>query len=251
MPTMYKLGKTCKVCGKKLSDLNKTGFCSVHRDRTGANNPFFGKKHSKETLAKAKEKCRKASIEKWKDPEYREKVIKGATGKKRSDEFKEIQREHALKQMQNIEQRQLRSEAMKQSWQNGNIVFHTHRSPNFSKDEKYFGELLRDKLGDNKIYLEDNFRIERDDLPKRYYYPDFRYKNYIIEFDGDFWHAHNREDSDIVHHNVTAKEIHDNDAKKTALYERKGFTVIRIWQSEFLSNKENCIENILKIILQE
>ena len=71
MPTTYKLGKTCKICGKKLSDLNKSGFCNIHRDRTGANNPFFGKHHSKEILDKAKEKCRAASIKKWEDPEYR------------------------------------------------------------------------------------------------------------------------------------------------------------------------------------
>ena len=249
MPTTYKLGKTCKTCGKKLSDLNKSGFCNIHRDRTGANNPFFGKHHSKETLDKAKEKCRAASIKKWEDPEYRARVINGTTGKTRSEDFKETQRQNALAQMQNEQQRILRSKAMKESWKNGKISFHENHTPNFSKDEKLFGSILRERLGDNAKYLDDKFKVERDDLPKHYYCPDFRYKNYIIEFDGDFWHAHNIEDNEIVHHNITAKEIRDNDSKKTRLYEKNGFIVIRVWQSDFLSNKDDCINKVLSIIL--
>ena len=41
--------ETCK-CGNKKVTMAK--ICAKCRDRTGANNPFFGKKHSPETLAK-------------------------------------------------------------------------------------------------------------------------------------------------------------------------------------------------------
>ena len=49
--------KKCKICGKILSDRNKSGYCISHLPRSGANNPFFGKKHKKEVIEKMKKKC--------------------------------------------------------------------------------------------------------------------------------------------------------------------------------------------------
>ena len=49
MSITYKLNRTCPTCGIRISDKNKSGFCNKHRDRTGINNPFFGKTHSKDT----------------------------------------------------------------------------------------------------------------------------------------------------------------------------------------------------------
>lgn len=43
MSATYRLNKLCPVCGKRLSDKNKSGYCNIHRDRTGENNPFFRK----------------------------------------------------------------------------------------------------------------------------------------------------------------------------------------------------------------
>lgn len=57
MSSTYKLNRVCPVCGKLLNDKNKTGYCNKHRDRTGANNSFYGKRHSKETVDKIKKTC--------------------------------------------------------------------------------------------------------------------------------------------------------------------------------------------------
>ena len=66
--------RVCPTCGAKVSDQNKSGFCNRHRDRTGANNPFFGKKHSQETLDRAREKKKEATKKLWQNEEYRKKV---------------------------------------------------------------------------------------------------------------------------------------------------------------------------------
>ena len=108
--------------------------------------------------------------------------------------------------------------------------------------------MLKDALKENSIYLKHNFKLKRKD--KGYYCPDFKYKNFIIEFDGDFWHAHNKEDSEIIHHNITAKEIHEKDNQKTKFYEESGYTVIRVWQSDYLNNKQKIIEEIKNRLLQ-
>ena len=41
MSLTYKLNRICPVCGTKISDKNKSGFCNRHRDRTGKNNSFL------------------------------------------------------------------------------------------------------------------------------------------------------------------------------------------------------------------
>jgi len=40
-----KLRNQCLVCHKELGLNNKSGYCNKHRDRTGINNAFYGKKH--------------------------------------------------------------------------------------------------------------------------------------------------------------------------------------------------------------
>lgn len=50
------LHHNCVSCGKELSHHGKhgNGYCNSCRDRTGSKNPFYGKKHSAETIAKLK-----------------------------------------------------------------------------------------------------------------------------------------------------------------------------------------------------
>lgn len=254
MSNTYKLNRTCPTCGKSISDKNKSGYCNIHRDRTGQNNPFYGKTHSKDTMDRIKEKSKQTMIDKWaNDPEYVKHVKEGLKSEKNklahtSEEFRKIQSNHAKQQMKNPEQIKLRSNAMKTRWENNLIEWHPHRGPNFSKDELRFGDLLRDALGDNSSKLITKFKLERDDYPKHYWCPDFKYENFIIEFDGDYWHANGYDDNEIVHHNMTAKEIRERDEMKNAAYRRAGFSVIRIWQSDFKQDNSACVNHVLSII---
>lgn len=70
MSLTYKLNRHCKHCGKLINDKSKTGCCRLCYNKyemLGKNNPFYGKKHSNETIEHLKEKCKIASTEKWKD----------------------------------------------------------------------------------------------------------------------------------------------------------------------------------------
>lgn len=253
MSHTYKLNRTCPTCGRSISDKNKSGYCNRHRDRTGPNNPFYGKTHSQETINSIKEKCKIASTKLWEDHVYVERVKEGLKSEKNklahtSEEFRKTQSQHAKQQMKNPEQRELRSNAMKANWENNLIEWHAHRGPNYSKDELRFGDLLREALGTNASKLITTFKLERDDYPKHYWCPDFKYENFIIEFDGDYWHANGYDDNEIVHHNITAKEIRERDEMKNAAYRRAGFSVIRIWQSDFKQDKSACVNHVLSII---
>jgi len=249
MSVTYRLNKLCPVCGKKLSDKNKSGYCNIHRDRTGENNSFFGKHHSKETVEQIKKTCAIRTHELWQNDEYRNHVIDGATGLKRSEEFKELQRQHALEQFDNPDQRELRAKRMKQSWIDGNIHKTEHYSPNFSKEQTEFGEELKKLLGENSVNLDCKSTISYED--GKWLFPDFKYKNYIIEYNGDFWHANPKQFNadDIVHHNIKAKEIWEKDKLRNELLEKLGYIVINIWASEYKENKEHVLNEIVRKIL--
>ena len=248
-----RIPRYCATCGALLSKDNKSGYCAHHRDRTGPNNPFYGKTHSEKTLNQLKVSCKNAATKKWQDPEYAAKVKAGLKSEANllahtSDEFRKKQSENAKQQMKDASQLACRSAAMKNSWETGKLEFNQVRTPNFSKIELKFGAMLSDSLGDNKSRLVQHYRIERDDMPKHYYYPDYKYETFIIEVDGDFWHARNVPDDEEVHHGITAKEIRAEDAKKTKLYESKGFTVLRIWANDFKARPDETIRSIVEQI---
>ena len=64
MKQTFFLERTCSHCGKLINDNNKSGFCGkcyVKYGKSGKNNPFYGKKHTKETIENIRNKCAKAS----------------------------------------------------------------------------------------------------------------------------------------------------------------------------------------------
>lgn len=175
-------------------------------------------------------------------------MIDGATGLKRSDEFKETQRQHALKQFENNEQREMRSKTMKQSWEDGLIHKNEHYSPNFSKEQVEFGEELKKILGEAGNDLECNATIKYED---KWIFPDFKFKNFIIEYNGNFWHAdpNKFKADDIVHHNITAKEIWKRDDFRRTVFEKQGYIVIEVWADDYKENKEKILNEIVRQIL--
>lgn len=66
--------ETCKaislaMTGKTLSEEHKKALCEAHADFSGKNNPFYGKKHSKEIIAKIKNTKRLNKMIKWLEKE--------------------------------------------------------------------------------------------------------------------------------------------------------------------------------------
>jgi len=244
--------KYCKTCGKLLTKGNKTGYCNIHRDRTGANNSFYGKKHSSEVIEKIKVKCSEASKKLWTNDEYREKVIFNTTGLKRSEEFKETQRKNAYKQFEDKSQRDIRSQKMKETWQNGNITILSHPSINKSKKEIILMNKLKEQLGDN-FEIDKVIHYIDSDNKNKWLYPDGCYNNIVVEYNGDYWHANPEKykENDIVHHNIIAKDIWKNDSEKIKLYNNLGYKVIVIWEKDYKENPEKIIDKIVGEIIND
>lgn len=235
-----KLGKTCTECGISITDKNKSGYCNIHRDRTGVNNPFYGKTHSQETVDRIKEATSKNSKELWKNEEYRQKVIAGVS-KPRREGFKEEQSARVTQWYKdNPEQKTLRSITMKKSWNDGKIEPNSN-SINSSKLEK---ALFKDVKG---IALDVEQLKTIKDSSGRWMFPDILVEGrVIIEFYGDYWHANPRKykEKDIVHHNITAKEIWDRDKERINRLNNMGYCVEVVWEDEYKNDKEAVLDKL-------
>lgn len=207
----FGLLKRCFTCGTELAKNNQSGYCNSCRDRTGENNPFFGKTHKPETITAIKERTREASQALWQDPKYREKVISGVS-KPRPESFKKEQSER-MKQWykDNPEQRKLRSKRMKRSWEEGVITQNNHQnSQRFSKLELQLFADLQEILGeDDVVWNKTVWGVDG-----RWMGPDFIVERLgvVIEFFGNYYHANPSIYSfDDIIINRTAQEVWDYD----------------------------------------
>lgn len=224
-----KLNFYCNKCGVKLSKNNKyKTHCIKHRDRTGEKNSFYGKKHSIESISKIKIKTSIASKEKWKDNTYRNKVISGATGKKRSKKFKKKQRENALLQFKDPKQREIRSKKMKESWENGKI-FHNIAKISSSKKEKELFLFFKKNLKNSNV---DKKTVRSG---KKYFFPDIVIEDKIIvEYYGDYWHGNPKKykKGDLVAKNIPAEKVWKRDKIRQNKLEKLGYKFYIVWQSD-------------------
>lgn len=153
--------------------------------------------------------------EKWKDPEYRHKVVEGATGKKRSDEFKRKQSENMKKYYREHPERRLAQGAVfSKAWAEGkhsfsgnpgNCIYHR------SKAEIMFFNALTNHFSEKYVK-----RVSL--LSKRFKnktaFPDvLLFDTLVIEYNGDYFHANPDlyDPEDIVCYGMTAQEVWDRE----------------------------------------
>jgi G:T-mismatch repair DNA endonuclease (very short patch repair protein) len=237
---MNNIDRVCPVCGRTLSLKNKSGFCTKHRDRSGINNPFYGKKHTQATKDKLVAINKVASVEKWKDPEYRAKVIK-AVSKPRREGFKEEQSKRIAKWYKdNPEQKTIRSEHMTKSWREEKISPNNNNfSCNESKLELELFSMLKEVCDVEKITLHNE--------EGKWFLPDAvaEKEGTIIEFFGDYWHANpSRYNTDDLIKGIPAQSIWDKDEARMQSLRDMGYLVIVVWESEFKADKEGTVSNI-------
>jgi len=60
-------------------------------------------------------------------------------------------------------------------------------------------------------------------------------KNMLIEVDGDYWHA---KDKDLKDMSPVQKKIFYNDLRKNAIAKQNGFDLERVWEDEILNEYE-------------
>lgn len=249
----HSLIKKCTKCKKEISNDNKTEFCNHCRDRTGKNNPFYGKKHKRETIEKTKVKLSKISKNNWLNPEYRIKVINGVS-KPRKESFKKEQSERITQwYIDNPEQIEIRRKSMKQNWQTGKIIKNGY-SCNRSKIELNLLEEI-------KKICNDNMSIKTIQLENgKYLFPDIFLEDIglVIEFYGDFWHANPKfyKENDIVYRNITAKEIWESDRIRIQKFDNAidknnnpvGYKTIIIWEYDYINNEKQVL-NMLDMLI--
>jgi G:T-mismatch repair DNA endonuclease (very short patch repair protein) len=245
MSRKRKLNRKCEICESPISDYNKSGYCNKHINRNGVNNPFYGKKHSKETIEKIIKVTSINSKKLWQNKEYRDKVIKGVS-KPRKESFKKEQRER-IKQwyIDNPIQKEIRSNKMKNSWKKGAIV----KNNNFHSSKSKMQHALYKNLKEVIDWIEENACIK---IKTKWVFPDILIEKdgIIIEFYGNYWHANPKiyKENDIVHHNIKAKEIWESDKARIKMLENQGYSVIIIWQDEYKNNKTKIIQSINNLI---
>lgn len=77
---------------------------------------------------------------------------------------------------------------------------------------------------------------------------DIKHADCIIEFNGDYWHCNPKlyESTDKIKGNRTAEQVWERDKKKIQTAINNGLRVLVVWESEFLKNKEETIERVIK-----
>ena len=185
------------------------------------------------------------SKENWKNPEYRNKVIIGISKPKHS-KFKHEQSIRITKWYEdNPNQRELRSNHMKKSWNEGKIQ-PSDTSYNHSIGEDNLRNMLKDLYPNLNIYK------RTINLNNKWYYPDIIINNkIIIEYFGDYWHMNNtifNEDDIHPRTKAIAKDVWQKDLERQLIFENNGFKVLYVWESELKNNFDNMFQIITNFI---
>tara|TARA_R110000803_G_C11917729_1_gene313979 strand:+ start:116 stop:991 length:876 start_codon:yes stop_codon:yes gene_type:complete len=193
--------------------------CSLDKQK-GKGNPFYGKKHTDDTIKKIKDK---------------------SIGIRRSDHMSKPKYKKMFSDMKKKlwlsgkmeETRKKLSKMMREKHRNGEL-----KSFNISKAEI---EIVN-KLKNKNIECIHSFRIDSKIFD--IYLPKY---NLLIEYNGDYWHCNpTKYKSDYLNHkkNKTALEIWEYDKNKLYLAEKEGYYCEVIWESDYKKNKDIIFELI-------
>lgn len=250
--------RTCPKCGKQLLPKNKSGYCNKHRDRSGPNNPMYGRSvqscMTPEEIKRWKENLSKGTKRNWQKEEYRNKVISANTGKKRTEEFR-LGQSIRIKQsyINNPELREQRGKLFSECWKDGRNQFHEHKYST-SKAEVELLNLLQKIMPQYSIVKKSIHGING-----KLYYPDIVINDKIIvEYYGDYWHANPKKyqpndlvgNADVNGHRPTANEVWKENAKRQKLLEESGFIYVIVWEFDWKTDKQKVLEKIQKICYQ-
>ena len=196
--------------------------CSL-QEQIGEGNPFYGKKHSKETLKKISE-SRKGK----------------GTGNKNS--------------MANLIWRKKASDNLKKKWDRGEMEHARIIMSNKIKETRRLGKLksvIRSKKEKEMVVeikkmgyeVQHSLRVETKicDI----FIPSL---NLIIEYNGDYWHCNPKKykpDYFNQKKQKTAKELWEYDKNKIDLIKGKGYNLEIVWESD-LKEDNTLINKIIK-----
>jgi hypothetical protein len=117
-----------------------------------------------------------------------------------------------------------------------------YNKKSISNISKQFFEELIEKLNLEKTEIIYEYKLYDKNINKVYFY-DFYFRNKIIEFNGDYWHANPKlyKHDDLIKlrgANICfAKEIWDKDIRKIDFIKSNNFHVYIIWEREYRSKQ--------------
>lgn len=112
--------------------------------------------------------------------------------------------------------------------------------------EKEFTTMLIDKIGELEYSTFTRPYGKWSVLLGSYVIYDIKHLNYIIEFNGDYWHANPKIYKDeCVIRGRTAAEIQEYDYKKLKTVEDLGFKTYTVWESDFKQDKHELIRKVV------
>lgn len=123
------------------------------------------------------------------------------------------------------------------------------------KSQKLFNEIV-EIIGSDNIYygeLNKEYGIKTDD---KYYFYDFvdTYRNKVIEFNGDCFHAnpkiYKNDDKPNFYNNLLSEEIWNFDNIKNTAIKNKGFELLIIWESDYDKDNNNIIQKCITFLKQ-
>lgn len=223
----------CDTCEKKIECYAQKKFllrrnlknkktckpCSLNKQK-GESNPFYGKKHSLESIKKIQLKTIGVKRSNHTDdPEYKKKVSETKKKLWRSGKM-----EKTRKKLSNL---------MKERHRKGEL-----KSFNISKAEK---EIVNN-LKKNGIECVHSFRVDSKIFD--IYIPSL---NLLIEYNGDYWHCNPAKyEPHYYNHkkNKTAMEIWEYDKHKLYLAKKEGYNCEVIWETDYKKNNSIIFEII-------
>lgn len=148
-----------------------------------------------------------------------------------------------------------------------NIIFHNRGNANrsrfghgVSKISIELFDYLSDLNKDKKFMYgnEEKYILIKNIKKRNGYFVDFYYEKdkKIIEFNGDFWHfnpnKYSSEDYCIMNENkIIAKNIWKEDNMKIDNLLKNGYSVLVIWENEYLKNKNSMVKKCDEFINQQ
>jgi len=115
-----------------------------------------------------------------------------------------------------------------------------------SKAERELIKMLSESYPD----IETSYSIFYDEGSKYYIY-DIKVGDKIIEYNGDFWHANPKIYDETFYNRVSkksAKDIWEKEVHKDKIANDNGFDVLKIWESEYKSDKQECIDRCVNFL---
>ena len=88
---------------------------------------------------------------------------------------------------------------------------------------------------------------------KKQYIYDIRYKNKIIEYNGDFWHANPKIYNESFFNKrmkMHATDIWEKDKAKLDCAIKQGYSVLVVWEHDFKTNKQETINECIRFLTQ-